>query len=687
MKKLLIIIFVLLLLVSVSAAAFVYLFDANKYKQEITELAESYTGRKIALAGDIKLSLYPTLGIQLFDVTIGNMSATDAGNQASSFSKNDFATIKRFDVSVKILPLIEKRLEIDKLIIHQLAVDFELNRAGENNWSDIFGDRDKKTESALNGLVIGGVEVSDSQLNWYDANTGKRFNLTSMNIDTQAFVKGKALPLKLKALVESNQPQWKATTSIDTMLVFNPESPIFKTDDLKLLVQAEFPIKNMKPVDISLHTNGVVNVNRKTAKLKQSKLEMFGLNISGDFSVDNIFSVPVIEGGIKVEKFDAATVAQYFDIKIPEFENPQGLKNISLVANFKTDFNSLSFDDLKSKVDASTAQGFVRIEQLNQQTPVVRYKLDVDKVLWNDYVTKTTGPNTPSMLPVEFIRGVNLKGNLDIAEVMIDELPVTSLRIPLVLRNRVLLANPVSMTINNAKIRGAMELNAVGLPVARASIKINDLNSADSVNPLLSKLMGKQALKLNGFANVSVKLKSMGKSVEDHKKSVAGKLTVGMNKLVLEGIDLNHATKKVVADYANRNSFRTRKSYLPAYDPSSKYLFNRLNATFLVSGNKFSTNDLSMISDQMKITGAGSVDFDSAYVNYRSIVDIHVKDRIDIRDKLLDHPMEYDVKGQFEKLTTQFDLDRYDLLAGRLLHIEAKARRIRAINNQRNNSW
>ena len=72
MKKFLIIFIIILLLLVLAVGAFIYTFDANKYKQELAELAQSYTGRPIALNGDVKLSLYPWIGVQLQDMTIGN---------------------------------------------------------------------------------------------------------------------------------------------------------------------------------------------------------------------------------------------------------------------------------------------------------------------------------------------------------------------------------------------------------------------------------------------------------------------------------------------------------------------------------------------------------------------------------------------------------------------------------------
>ena len=104
----------IILLVVIAVAGFVYTFDANKYKEEIADLAEAATGRPVRIAGDMDISLYPWIGIKINDVTIEN---------TSGFSNKTFATIGQFDVKVKIIPLLQKRLDIDKLVLPGLADD------------------------------------------------------------------------------------------------------------------------------------------------------------------------------------------------------------------------------------------------------------------------------------------------------------------------------------------------------------------------------------------------------------------------------------------------------------------------------------------------------------------------------------------------------------------------------------
>ena len=658
------------------------MFDANKYKNELAELAQTYTGRPVTLGGDVSLSFYPWIGVQLEDVTIGNRQSGQNSNEAE-FSRNDFASIKRFGINVKIIPLLLKRLEIEKLVIHRLAVDFEINASGINNWSDITGESGGE-RSGLDGLVIGGIEVVDSRLNWFDASEGKRFNLTSVNIKTKSFIEGKPLPLTISADVESNQPVWKASTTVNTQLLFNPGSPIFNANELKLVVTAQLPVEAMEPVTFTLLTDGRINVKNKTAKLNKAKLSFLEMEMLGSFDIKNIFSIPTIEGPLKIGRFDVVAFSRSFLFDIAEMSNEQSLKDVSLKANFKTDFDSVILDDLSANIDKTKIKGLIHITALNKSTPKIRYDLKADSVDWNNYAFVG---NQQTLLPLGFIRGVDLKGRFNVDELLIGDFSVTSLQLPIKLKNSVLTANPVSLFIKKAKIRAAMELNARALPVSRASIKIDNLDAADSINPLFVKIMGKKPVVVEGIVSATSKLKASGNSFQAHRKSLKGTVNVSMGNLVLNGVDLNYSSRKVVLDYATANKFRASKSYLPAYDPAARYEFKRLNTTLTVTGNKLATNDISLASTPVNLSGAGSIDFQNGQVNYRSVVDINVEDRIDIRDKLLDHPMEYEVKGDFENLTTRFDLEKYDLLAGRLLHIEAKARRIRAINNKGKSSW
>ena len=205
-----------IVLITVVVVGFVYTFDANDYKEEISAAVEAVTGRTMTISGDANISLYPWIGIKIHDVAIENRDG---------FSHKHFANVDRFDIRVKILPLFERRLDIDKLVLHGLDIYLEKNPNGDSNWTGtaaVTGGQTTESNFDLAGFRMSGVEITDSQLIWLDRQSGKQFKVTRMNISTAAFQQGQPLPIEIKAYVESNQPRWqgavKAIAKLDSSL-------------------------------------------------------------------------------------------------------------------------------------------------------------------------------------------------------------------------------------------------------------------------------------------------------------------------------------------------------------------------------------------------------------------------------------------------------------------------------------
>ena len=102
---------VLLAVLLLALAAFVFTFDANNYKPQIIEQVQKQTGRKLDIAGDIGLSVFPWIGLKVGKVSLAN---------APGFSARPFARIDQLDIKVKLLPLLKKQLEVVKVRLHGL---------------------------------------------------------------------------------------------------------------------------------------------------------------------------------------------------------------------------------------------------------------------------------------------------------------------------------------------------------------------------------------------------------------------------------------------------------------------------------------------------------------------------------------------------------------------------------------
>jgi AsmA protein len=670
----------IVLLIVIAVAGFVYTFDANKYKEEIADLAEAVTGRPISIAGDMDISLYPWIGIKINDVTIEN---------TSGFSNKTFATVGQFDVKVKIMPLLQKRLDIDKLVLHRLVLDLEMNGAGENNWSDFAGVSENDnagSEFGLEGFTIGGIDLADASITWVDVNTGKHLKLSNLSLSTQAITKGQPLPVELKAFVESNQPEWQAAVNAKTRLEFKEDSAVFDARDLKLTVKALLPDTEMENVTLAMVADSKINLQTSSARLINARLGVFGLVMGGTFDVENIFSVPVIQGPVKVKTFEAGKLAQHLNFEIPQMANAQSLKNISLTALFKTDFDTVYMDDISAKVDQSKVSGFVHMTGLSE--PVIRYELKADRIALDDYRFVSNEPDRDGMpLPLDFIRAADIEGVLDVEALTVGDTELQKVHIASNIENDILNANPVTMLVSEGELKAAMRLDARETPAVSFVAEARQLQANSSINPLLAYILGDQAPTMTGLVDADANLNATGQSVIELEKSAHGTIKVNMDKASVKGVDFDYASYAVVADYAERNDFRVSRTFHEEYVPDKETEFDSLHATFRVVKGKLVNSDLLLESDTVNVTGTGSLDFINGKLDYRPVIDMKVASTVNVRDKLRDHPMEYQTQGAWGEVTTEFDAARYDLHMGRLMIQEAKANRNRRINSKSQSAW
>lgn len=680
MKKILLILAGLFLLLCISVFVLIYTFDANDYKKELAGLAETITGRTIDIAGDIDISLYPLIKIKADNISVDN---------PPGFSNNTFATVDQFDIEIEIKPLLSKRLNIEKLVLNGIAVGFENNASGENNWSNFAGANSAdKVESklGLTGLAIGSVEMVDANMAWVDAVTGKQFKIEKMKLTTEAVEKGQPLPMTFNAYIESSLPDWQGTVFVKTNLVFSADSPVFNADDLKLVVKALLPSSDMENITVAMIADGEINVKTESAKLSKAKLSALGLVMNGELEVENIFSVPVIQGPLKVKTFEAQTLAKQFNFTIPQMENPQSLKNISLTTLFKTDFNSIELDDISAKLDNSSVSGFIHFKDL--QKSIISYGLDIDNLNIQDYsVMQNESGKSGLSIPVDLIRSSELEGGLYIETVTIDDIKLNKFHMVSNIGNGVLQAEPISMFVGDSEVAASLKLEAHEVPHAAFTVKSDNVDAKVGINPILKTVMGEKALSFEGVVSANADIQASGMDMDALMKSANGVLNVKMDKGALQGIDLDHASRTIVADYANKNNFRTRRSFVTDYQPDRKTEFNSLSARFDISNGNMVNSDLLLVSDAANITGSGSIDLINGKLDYRPVIDINVDNRVDIRDKLRDHPMEYHAHGVFENLTVKFNYEKYDLLVGRLLAQEAKARRIERDKSGSKSTW
>jgi len=118
----------LLLLFVIGLGIFIATFDANTYKQELSDLVLQKTGRELEFEGDVGLTFYPSLGMKLGALRFAN---------APGFGDRPMLAVQQASVSVDLLSLLRLQPEIAQLVLDGLQLDLARNRQGKTNWDDL----------------------------------------------------------------------------------------------------------------------------------------------------------------------------------------------------------------------------------------------------------------------------------------------------------------------------------------------------------------------------------------------------------------------------------------------------------------------------------------------------------------------------------------------------------------------
>lgn len=161
MRKIVIGIGIVFLLVIVGGVIFAATFNVNSYHDVIQTNLQSALGRSVSL-GDMSLGFFP------LRFKVQNVSIAD---DPSFHSSKPFVQAQQFDVSVELLPLLHKSVEVDSLNLQRPSVELIQDEKGVWNFASI-GSKSSSGQPAsgeqpfaLNKLTItdGQVAMTDQE--------------------------------------------------------------------------------------------------------------------------------------------------------------------------------------------------------------------------------------------------------------------------------------------------------------------------------------------------------------------------------------------------------------------------------------------------------------------------------------------------------------------------------------------
>jgi AsmA protein len=500
----------IVILVIAGLIALPFIVDPNDYKQEISSQVEKATGRTLTLEGDIKLSVFPWIALELGPLSLSN---------AVGFKADSFAKVQAAEIRIKLMPLLKKQLEMDTIILDGLALNLEKNKAGKTNWDDLVANNDTPSESTqkadvksnddaptLAAISIAGVKLTNANILWSDATTAENYQLQNFNLNTAPLVPGKPTALDMEFDVASTKPQAQAHIKLDTKVMVDIENQHYTLTDLNLTTQVSS--KELPFTQSNLTLSGDIN-----ADMLKQLLTIDELTLSAEASNDQQSLDAKLSAQISSNLAHQQTIIKglVLSTEVLDPTLPNGRTKLNISADISADM----------KQQTMTLSALV---------------IDVyDVLISGDIKTSKVLSDNPNFVGNIIVKPFNLRqlaNNLNVElPVMADDSTLKRVQLTTEFEGSTqhINAKQLNMTLDQSKLSGRLAINNFAKPAFDFKLNLDEID-ADRYLPPASKTVAPKAA-----APAPARTSSNAELPLEALRQINAKGTLDIGKLTISG--------------------------------------------------------------------------------------------------------------------------------------------------------
>ncbi len=596
----------------ITAITLSLIFDPNDFRDNIAASVARATGRELIIEGDLEISLFPWLAIDIGRTRLGN---------APDFGEEPFASFEQARLSVQVLPLLLRReISVGTAAIDTLTLNLQVHKDGRSNWQDLIEASEGSeaepgaTEAADGGgaeLDIASIDISNASINYADAGSGDRIRLTDLNLTSGRVVPGEPIPLEGSFSFELQEAGVSGDIELETLAVFDPEAGLIGMDGLVIEGRVEGLADVPTPLQLSIPVLEIQTEN-EVADVHEIDMSIFGLAIAADvepFSyADSLAPVAIIQ----IDAFSARNLMRALDIEVPETADPNALGKVIVDAKASVSDSAINLTHLKLVVDDTTFSGKISVPRDSDGT--YRLTLAADFIDLTRYMEPATDANAgggdaavvPVDIPAELSRPLNGRGTLSVAEAYRGHMRFENVELGVIVARGRMGILPFSAGLFGGSYSGDVRINVSGeTPVISVNENIRDVG----LGPLAVAMFEQE--NITGSINGAFRLRGRGDNTAAIQQSLKGDMSFELVDGTWEGTDVWHELRSARALLKGE---ATPEPVLPA-----RTHFNTVRVTGTVTNGVMHSDDLFVELPFMQLTGNGTVNIYEATVDYSII--------------------------------------------------------------------
>ncbi|MFZ6819370.1 AsmA family protein [Undibacterium sp. Ji22W] len=665
LKILVLVVSAVLLVIGLGIAYLSLIFDPNQFKSQLVELVKDKKHRTLSIDGNIQLKFFPKLGVNLEKIKLSEFE-----------SPTQFAALEQAQVSLALMPLLQKQIVIDKVSLHGLQLRYQRDVAGKSNIDDLLA-KDAATDPSTDNTSkqtmrfdIEGIDIARSQFEIDDQKAKLQGSIKDLNLSTGKISDKNKTPVKFSASINFQQPKAEAHVELNTALRFDLVQKSLDLQDFKTQIsgklgadtisaQIETTGMNLSSqqsasdqINITATSDGAQSLNAKLAikkfAMSDKKLSLGAIELHAELKQGGASKLIDLKSSLAMEMetqlIQLPQLAIQLILKDPKLAQTDIA--IPITGRAAINLKEKSIDTtLAAKFDETQLHTSVQVQ--NFSAPSIRFKVDIDKLNLDRYVKATTPEKTTETkeedLDLASLKSLNLDGTINIAALQVKNLHINQVRLPIKAAQGEFAMTGIAAQLYQGSVAGNMHFDVDG-----NRFQMQQTLSNIQINPLLLDFMKKDIVE--GRGTLSLQINTHGKRVSQFKDNLNGTIRTQLTDGAVKGINLAKSLREFKAKILNRSDQQQ------AANKNEKTDFSAMSASINFADGIGNSDDLDMKSPFLRVGGKGQVNLRNSTLDYTAratIVNTAVgQDGADL-SQLKDLTIPVRISGPFEQLGYQ----------------------------------
>lgn len=614
-KALLVILASVVGIIIIAAVALFLFFDPNDFRDRISVAVKEQTGRDLVIEGDLSLTLFPWLAVEVGPTHLGN---------ADGFSGDQFLSFEQASLSVRLMPLIfQQQVKVGTASLDGLVVNLEVASNGATNWDDLAeggesaSQADEKGSGDAAEFDVASINVNNASVTYADAQAGASYSISDLVLETGRIATNTPIDLSAEFDFDSSPGELGGHLAIRGTAAMSDGASQITVDGLNISGSLRGIVSD--PTEFNFDSRAInVDAEAQSIDLGELDLMVLGLSMSANVEPFSYAGRPEPRADLRVAGFSLKELMAVLDIAPPVTADPNALQRVSFSASAAVGEDEIALSSMTLELDQSVMTGSLSVPMTSDGA--LKFDLEVDAITLDGYMAPTddsavAGDDEETgdiEIPVDLIRALNANGSFKIGRAFLSGMEFENLELGLNSSGGRLRLHPLAADFYDGSYSGDVRIDASGnVPSVAANENISGVNLAS-----LAKAMFDQE-NITGTINGGFVLGGSGQSLSAIRRDLDGSMSIELTDGAWEGTDVWHNLRSARATF--------RQEPVPEPTLPARTEFSTVKATGVVTDGIFENDDFLAELPFLQLTGRGMVDLTSTEVDYA--LNVHVLDR------------------------------------------------------------